>query len=143
MTAELRTLLARCLHLGAMVAVLWGLLLYPAYRIGGSDAVFGLSVSAGLCLVPGWVVFLIASRFLDAASQMPIVVIGGSVLRLVFVLLGVLVVQGMWEGLTFTEFVVWLLLFYMATLAVETRLMLKGIAAAKDVPSADATEAAK
>jgi hypothetical protein len=127
MTAELRTLLARCLHLGTMVAVLWGLLLYPAYRIGGRDALIGLSVAAGLCLVPGWIVFVIASRIHGAGSQLPVVVIGGSVLRLLFVLLGVIVVQGAWQGLGFTEFVVWLLLFYMATLAVETRLMLKGL----------------
>jgi hypothetical protein len=125
MSAELRTLLARCLHLGGTVAVLWGLLLYPAYRIGETDAVFGLSISAALCVVPGWLVFLTASRYRDAGSQLPIVVIGGSVLRLLFVLVGTLAVQGAWPGLGFKDFVLWLLVFYMATLAVETRLMLK------------------
>ena len=134
MRSETRILLARCVQLAAVVAGLWLILLYPAYRIGKSDAVFGLTVSAILCLIPGWLVFLVASRYRDARTQMPIVAIGGSVFRLVFILLGMMVIQETRADLSFREFVLWLLVFYMATLAAETRLMLKGQAVSKDAP---------
>lgn len=139
---ELRTALRRCGLLAVFSVVLWGLLLYPAYAMGGRDGVQGLTFAAALCLIPGWLVLLIGSRFTDAGSQMPMVVLGGSALRMLFVLVGMLVVRSSREDLQFHEFVLWLLVFYLAMLAVETRWMLKVPSASQDISSPENSEIA-
>jgi hypothetical protein len=84
----------------------------------------GLSCAAGLCLTPGWIVFWMAARFGVGGAQVPLVILGGTTLRLLFVLIGMLILQTADPRLGFREFTVWLLAFYLSTLAIETVLVL-------------------
>jgi len=97
----------------------------PAWIIAGTTGLEGLSIAAGLCLVPGFVTFAIASRYRQNHTQVAMVFLVGSTLRLLFVLVGMLVVRAIRPDLGFREFVIWLLAFYLTTLTTETLMMLK------------------
>jgi hypothetical protein len=115
---------ARCGWLTAVTALLWLALLAPAWFVAGRDGLVGLCFAAVLCLVPGWVVFWMAARFGAAGGQVPLVILGGMVLRMMFVLLGMVIVQSFDERLGRREFVIWLAVFYVCMLAVETLMVL-------------------
>jgi len=127
---------ARCAWLGAATAALWLVLLGPAWMIAGRDGVLGLSAAAALCVVPGWIVFWIAAAYGAAGGQVPLVVLGGMLLRMIFVFLGMVIIQSANQRLGFREFVVWLLAFYVALLAVETFLVLPRTDSASGQPRA-------
>ena len=114
----------RCGWLSAAAVLLWLALLGPAWFVSGREGLIGLSTAAVLCLVPGWTVFWIAAKYGTAGSDVPLVIVGGTALRMVFVLLGLVIVQTIDPRLGFREFVVWLLVFYLCLLAVETCLVL-------------------
>jgi hypothetical protein len=115
---------ARCGWLLAATVVLWLALAGPAWFVAGRDGMIGLTTAAVLCLVPGWTVFGLAASFGSSGSQVPLVILGGTVLRMVFVLLGLVIVQTVNPRLGFREFIVWLLVYYLCLLAVETCLVL-------------------
>lgn len=121
-------MLAKCGQLTAAAVGLWILCVAPAWSLGGRDGLVGLTVAGLLCLVPGWLVFFAASRCSDT-TKMALVALGGTGLRLVFVLIGALVVRDNFPNLGFREFVVWLLVFYLAMLLVETLLAIRMSAA--------------
>ena len=100
------------------------MLVVPAWFIAGREGVIGLSAAAVLCVIPGLVVFWIAASFGAAGTEVPLVILGSTALRMVFVLLGMMIVQTLDPHLGFREFVVWLLVFYLVLLAVETCLVL-------------------
>ena len=127
---------ARCAWLGMATAALWLVLLAPAWFIAGREGLLGLSAAAGLCVVPGWIVFWIAAAYGAAGGQVPLVVLGGMLLRMVFVFLGMIIIQSADHNLGFREFVVWLLAFYAVLLAVETLLVLPRTDAASGQPRA-------
>ena len=118
------TVTGRCGWLTAATAGLWLLLAGPAYFVANSDGLQGLSIAAALCLVPGWIVLLLGGLFGRAGSQ-SVMVLSGTALRMLFVLVGTLTVQSTLPNLGFREFIVWLLVFYLAMLFVETLLVLK------------------
>jgi hypothetical protein len=103
---------------------LWLALLAPAWYVSGRAGVAGLSYAAALCVVPGWIVFWLAAMYGPTGNQAPLVILGGTVLRLMFVLFGMLIVQTFDQRLGIREFLVWLAAFYVGTLAVETLLIL-------------------
>lgn len=115
------------LSLTAVTAGLWLLLTGPAYHLAGTDALEGLSYAAGLCLVPGWVVLWFGSRLPGAGSPGTRVgvVLGGTVLRLLFVVGGVMGLGALRPELALKEFHVWVIVFYLATLMAETTLLLR------------------
>jgi hypothetical protein len=115
--------------LTAVAAALWLLLAYPAYLLAGFDGLQGLSIAAMLCLIPGWLALVLASRFSGAGVSAVAVVFSGTILRLLFVLVGTLVVNSVRPGLGFREFIVWLLAFYLAMLLSETLLVVKPVEA--------------
>lgn len=121
------TWLKRCGWLTAAGAAFWLVLAVPAYLLGGSAGLEGLSYAAVLCLVPGVIVFVIASRFAaDSASpRQAYVPLLGAGLRLLFVLCGVLVATDVRPHLGMREFLVWVIAFYFAMLAVETWFLMK------------------
>jgi hypothetical protein len=96
----------------------------PAWFMSGREGLIGLSAAAILCVVPGLIVFWIAASFGAAGTEVPLVILGGTFLRMVFVLLGMVIVQTLDPHLGFREFIVWLLVFYLFLLAVETCLVL-------------------
>ena len=112
--------MAKCGWLTAVTAVVWLILVAPAWGLAGRNGIEGLSYAALLCLVPGWLVFLIGSRYGVAETQGAFVVLSGTALRLVFVLSGTLFIQSVRKELRFREFIVWLLVFYLVTLLFET-----------------------
>jgi hypothetical protein len=114
----------RCGWLTAATAILWLLLLAPACLVAGRDGFVGLCCAAGLCLVPGWIIFWMAAHFGAAGAQVPLVILGGMVLRMMFVLLGMVIVQSFDERLGRREFVIWLAVFYVCMLAIETFMVL-------------------
>lgn len=126
----------RCAWLAIATAALWLLLLAPAWLIGGRDGLIGVSVAALLCVVPGLIVFWLAAAYGAAGGQVPLVVLGGMLLRMVFVFLGMVIVQSADQRLGFREFVIWLLAFYAVLLAVETFLVLPRTESASGQPRA-------
>jgi hypothetical protein len=126
----------RCAWLGLATALLWLVLLAPAWFLGGRDGLVGVSVAAILCVVPGWIVFWLAAAYGAAGGQVPLVVLGGMLLRMVFVFLGMVIVQSANHNLGLREFVVWLLAFYAVLLGVETFLALPCTESATGQPRA-------
>ena len=117
--------------LTAAVLGLWLLLAGPAYLVADVDGLEGLTYAGLLCLVPGWLLFFIASKSSDAGQQVAMTILGGMGLRMVFVLVGLVVVQSLRPELQFREFVVWLLAYYLATVALETKVVVSGLSRLK------------
>ena len=93
----------------------------PRGGLAGTDGLIGLSIAAALCTVPGLIVFGLAAA-MRGPSQGVVIALGGTALRLVFVLVGALAVQAVQPRLRFREFFVWLLAYYLILLAAETLL---------------------
>jgi len=98
------------------------LLAGPAWLVAGSKGLVGLSAAALLCLVPGCLVT--GFRHLAGDSQAVLLLASGG-LRMAFVLMGALVARFGVDGYGLREFFVWLILFYLFTLAIETISFLK------------------
>ena len=113
--------------------LLIGLLLAPvAYGAIGLAAVEGLGYSLLLCLIPGLLTLLL-SDLLRGTSLSPYVILAGGGLRMIFVLLGLVLVNSLRPDLGFREFTIWLLVCYLAALAVETAVILAPAARGKSV----------
>ena len=109
---------------------LWLLLAGPAYLLAGSRGIEGLAYAAALCIPVGCIVIFIAGRW--SSSDAPLVaVLVGMLARMGVVLGGVLVLQVYRPDLQLVEFAIWIILFYIVTLAAETLLLLRG----RTVPS--------
>jgi len=109
------------------LSVAFGVLLAgPAWLVAKTSGLVGLATSAFLCVVPGCVA-LGCRRFLNQARETTVLVAGG--LRFGLVLAAALVAKEYWPEYGISEFFVWLVLFYLFTLAVETWLILKPSAA--------------
>ena len=107
---------------GGMLVI--GLLLAPiAYGTAGWPGVEGLGYSLLLCLVPGLLTLWLA-ELLRHSDLSAYVVLAGGGLRMFFVLAGMFVVSSLRPDLGFREFTVWLLVCYLAALAVETAVIL-------------------
>lgn len=94
-----------------------------AFGIAGWLGVEGLVYSIVLCLIPGWLTLLF-SEFLKTRGLSPYVILVGGALRMLFVLLGLLVVSSFRPDLGFRQFTVWLLASYLVALAIETAVIL-------------------
>jgi len=119
-----RTALRHTAALTIVTLVLWLLLLFPAWSLAGLPGLEGLSYAALLCLVPGWLLIWMSRMLGGSGQQVPVLAMAGSGFRMLFVLCGTLVVQSMRKPLGFREFLVWLIVLYLATLLVETLLVL-------------------
>lgn len=117
--------LARCGRLLLVAVLLWCALAGPAWAVAGKDGLLGLSIAAGLCTIPGLIVFAAAGLFAPGASQAAFIAMGGTLLRLVFVLVGAMAVQAVNSKLRLREFLVWLLAYYLVMLLSETLLIVK------------------
>jgi len=133
MTKRLRWFLA-----GAVL--FWLIVVVPARWLGGDAAVIYSSVALGLCLLPT-LATLAWGRWALARSpeQQLLMVLGGTVLRMGFVL-------GASLALTYTvpyfqqsSFWIWVLVFYLCTLALEMAILISGgtvpAAASSGVPT--------
>jgi len=106
--------------------LVWVLLAPFAYYFSGVLGLEGLTLSGFLCLIPGWLAFWIISRYGDASNLLLTTILGSS-FRMCFVLFGVLIVKLIGRYPEKTDFLIWVVLFFLATLAVETSLLLKHV----------------
>lgn len=90
----------------------------PAWWLAGEAGLMGLAGSAVLCLIPGCLAVLLRRVIADSGTLF----LAANGLRLAFVLPGALVGRLFVDGDGLKEFFVWLILFYLFTLAVETAL---------------------
>lgn len=114
--------LRRCGWLSLAICLLWCVLAVPSYRFSGEDGLVGLTLFAIACLLPGWLVFCLVSRYGVAKSQ-ALVVLAGTLPRLMLALVAVLILKS-WQGRVSTIEYGSLVLFYVAALSVETYLVL-------------------
>ena len=117
-------------HWGRQLVFTMGMLVFgcleAAFACGwvGLKGAEGVTYSVALCLVPGWLTIYIGDllRHRDIAAY---AVIAGTVVRMVFVLLGLFAVGLVRPDLGFREFTVWLIVGYMVSLALETWMVLQ------------------
>ena len=117
-----RGMMRKGLFLTACLAVAVAVLALPAYGISGLDGLFGLTAAALLCLVPGWLVFAIHSRYGTAAPTAVLLI--GMLGRMFVTLFGAIAILETWPELGMRSFGLWLGVFYMLSLFIETRLLL-------------------
>jgi hypothetical protein len=105
----------------------WLLLSYPAYRLGGESALLHSSVAVGLCLLPTALTLAWASwAFRQAPEQQMVMLLGGTGVRMAVVLgVGLILYSGV-PAFQQNGFLVWLLVFYLFTLALEMVLLVAG-----------------
>ncbi|MBL8848788.1 MAG: hypothetical protein JNG89_03860 [Planctomycetaceae bacterium] len=116
----------RVRHLIAVTAALWLLAALPAWLIADRGGLEGLTYALLLCLAPG----VIALRYVAAdggPNQALAALVVGMGLRMAFVLAGTLVLRFLRPDLGPSAFHVWVIVGYLVTLAVETRLLLAGM----------------
>jgi hypothetical protein len=106
---------------------------YPAHVLGGEAAVFESAVAVALCLVPTVATLAWAGM---AANQSPehqvVFVFGGTGIRMGAVLLAGLALYRWVPSLGRPSFLIWLLVFYLLTLALEMVLLVAGRGTARD-----------
>jgi hypothetical protein len=99
------------------------LLAAPAWWLSGPKGLEGLTFAAALCLIPGWLVFAFHSQYGTAAPLGVMLV--GTLGRMAVVLFGALAVKAVRPDLGLKSFALWLGAFYLLSLAIETKLLLK------------------
>jgi hypothetical protein len=111
----------------------WALIAYPARLLWGDDALVYSAVAAALCLVPTALTMLWAGwATRQSPEQQLMMVLGGTGVRM-GVVLGVGLMLYSWVPLFGQQsFWVWVLLFYLLTLALEMVLVVKGQPAADE-----------
>ena len=115
-------------HLMVLIGVTfscWLMVACGAWLMVRPWVVLGSGVAALLCLLPGVLVLFVAHQLaIDEAHKTLMLTVGGSFLRLVFVLGGGLALYNSFSELTIWSLVIWIVLFYLVTLIVETWLLL-------------------
>ena len=116
-------MLLQLTRLTLAMAATWAALLLPAYLVGGTVAIAGLSAASLVCLLPGVLVVLFQSVPLPGRSPLASLLMSIG-LRMTVVLAAVLVAKRVWPGVPAAQFVGWLIPMYLVALAVETRFAL-------------------
>jgi hypothetical protein len=111
--------------LAGCTLIIWALAIYPAWLLDG-DSVWIHSLTAlCLCLLPALATLAWALSSGDTAEPQLTTILGGSGIRLAFALGGGLLLYRTFPE-TFTDaFWIWMGLFYMFILALETLLILR------------------
>ena len=119
-----RQAVTRCGWLTAWSGVAWLLLAGPAYGLSQTRGLEGLSYAALMSLAPGWLVLWCVALADDSQSR-AMATLAGTVIRMVFVLAGVLAFRISRPDLGLKEFHVWVITFYFVSLIVETLLLVR------------------
>jgi hypothetical protein len=104
----------------------WLLVFYPARLLWGDEAVFFSAAAGLLCLVPTAATLVWSHRALHGGSpnQQLAAILGGTGVRMAFVIgLGLILFHGVPE-LHHPGFLVWVVVFYLWTLALEMSVLL-------------------
>jgi hypothetical protein len=109
----------------------WLALAYPAWRLGGNEALGYTATGELLCLVPTVAALGVASWLRKQAPQLTVpIVLAGSALRMALVLgcgvaISLLGLPGL-PQVDVVAFWLWLLVFYLFHLALEVALLVAG-----------------
>jgi hypothetical protein len=120
----------RLLLLIAGTVVLWVLLSYPAYLLGGDDGLLFSAVAAGLCMLPTAGTLLWCDLVLGSSPEQQLMaVFGSTAVRIVFVVGAAMVLYQFQdpplERFHSTSFWLWIIVFYLATLTLEMVLVVR------------------
>ncbi len=128
-------MIGRLLFLVGGSAAFWLLVGLPARHLGGGDpAIVVLGTALLLCLVPGIVTLVWGERALrQSADKQLILVLGGTGVRLAFVLLAGWMLY-LWAPYYQRQngFLIWLIVGYLFTLALDVTLLLVARPEARD-----------
>jgi hypothetical protein len=116
-------------QLGLLIAgtlALWLLVFYPARLAWGDRAVLQSAVAAALCLVPMalTLVWCTLAHGGSAESQLA-AVMGGTVVRMFAVIVVAAILFKTVEALSEPAFMLWVIVFYLATLTLEIVLVVR------------------
>jgi hypothetical protein len=124
-------------------SVLWLLLSYPAFLLGGQEGVMFSAVAAVLCMVPTAATLVWCDLVLGGSPEQQLMaVFGGTGIRIIFVLGSAMILYQALEMFHATAFWLWIVVFYLATLTWEMTLVVRRqtamdkAAQAKNSPSA-------
>ena len=111
------------------IAAGWAFFLAVTWLFGWRGIWFEATVAAALCLMPGWLVFAIFSQYGTAAPVAVFLIAMAG--RMAAVMVGALAVKSAWPDLDMKAFALFLGAFYVLSLAIETKLLLKSPADGK------------
>jgi hypothetical protein len=121
----------------AVTITAWAFAAYPAQVLGGDTALVYSATAAALCILPTTATILWATwAYRQAPDQQVIMILGGTGMRMGVVLGVGLLLNTMVPYFSGQGFWVWLLIFYLLTLAVEVLLVVKDRSAISDARSA-------
>ena len=104
------------------VAGVWMILAGPAFWLGKADGLESLTYAAVLCLVPAWILFAVVLGNSKGTANPAVVMISAMGGRMLFAIFGAALISDFRPELKFW-LTVWLVVFYLVTLAIETTLL--------------------
>jgi hypothetical protein len=105
---------------------IWLLLAIPAWLLIGEVALLDTALACGLCFVPMTLTMLWCHwSFGGAPEQQLMAVLGGTSVRLVVVIAGGIALNRTVEALNRPAFLLWVVVFYLATLTLEIVLVVR------------------
>lgn len=120
-------MIRRVILLAAGCFALWVLLAYPAYRMGTVRALTDSAIAAGICLLPGTATLILGYfTFSGKPKDRLWIVLGGTGVRMGMVLGVGLILSWLNPHFQQVRFWVWVLVFYLFTLALEMVLLVSG-----------------
>lgn len=115
---------------------LWLLLGLPAWLLSGDTALLDSAVACGLCLVPMTATMLWCNwAFAGKPEDQVLAALGGTSVRLVIVALGGILLFKAVEALHRPAFLIWVVVFYLATLTLEIALVVRRQAVLAPAPN--------
>jgi Ca2+/Na+ antiporter len=92
--------------------------------LGGELTTLHASVAVALCLIPSAATLALAARAVNrSGEQQLLMVLGGMAIRMACVLLSGLAIYGFFPLFRHSSFWIWVLVFYLVTLALEMVLL--------------------
>ncbi len=117
----------QCLSLTIGMLALWAVLYYPAEHFAGERGIEGLTYAGLLCLIPGLIALLLSGGISKIGANAGQGALISTVMRLMTVGLAAVLMQSARPDLRFWQFHVWLILFYLTSLILETCFILRGV----------------
>jgi hypothetical protein len=116
-------------RLGILVVgslLLWLAILFPAYQLGGDEAIFLSAVALSLCLIPAVATMAWALRAGTSPESQLLMILGGTGVRMGIVLGGGLLLTRLYPDNFPAAFWIWLVVFYLFILGLEMTLLVRG-----------------
>ena len=105
---------------------MWLAVLFPAYKLGGDEAIFLSAVALALCLIPAVATMAWALRADTSPESQLLMILGGTGVRMGIVLGGGLLLTRLFPEHFPAAFWIWLVVFYLFILGLEMTLLVRG-----------------